>query len=187
MWADTARHQIVRFEQAMDTYRAGQADYAFRAAVHERGGPTGEWAASYDQANRYLTTHEIWSVGAERYFLLLALAQLRKCVLRLPADELPALQEHKVLMFLRDVDEHWEQIDTGRSLRELRKSKPYLDAGPGRFWSNRDDIWFGDTPLAEISTWVDDVDQAVRDRAEAAGLPIPKADLQLPDYGPGSG
>ncbi len=79
----------------MDTYMAAEADYAIRAAIHERGGPTPQWASYYSEANRYLTQHDVWSVGAETYFLLLALAPLRKCVLRLPSDELSSTRHRR--------------------------------------------------------------------------------------------
>ena len=69
MWADTALHQMVRFEEAMDTYAAARVDYEFRAAFHERG-DSPEWASEYAAASQYLTQHQLWNVGAERYFLL---------------------------------------------------------------------------------------------------------------------
>ena len=50
----------------------------------------------------------------------------------------------------RDIDEHWEQGDKGRSLSELREWTPYLNAEPRQFWFNGKHIWFGDTALPEV-------------------------------------
>ncbi len=70
-----------------------------------------------------LTLGEYWQVGADRYFLLHALAQVRKCVIALPDDDLPAARDMKVLRLLRDIDEHWEQLD-GRSLQGCATATP---------------------------------------------------------------
>jgi hypothetical protein len=180
MWADTALNQLARFEEAMGTYAAAQADYEFRATFHERGDPP-EWAREYETANQYLTQHQVWNVGAERYFLLVALAQLRKCVLELPSDGVPRLREDKMLRLLRDIDEHWEQGDETRSLTELREWKPELEPGPGRVWFNNKHVWIGDTSLSEVHEWLQDVGRLVRERAEEVGSPIPKPEDQLLD------
>jgi hypothetical protein len=180
VWADTALHQMVRFEEAMDTYAAARVDYEFRAAFHERGDPP-EWASEYAAASQYLTQHQLWNVGAERYFLLHALAQLRKCLLKLPSDGLPRVREDKILRLLRDIDEHWEQGDETRSLTELREWKPDLEPGPGRFWFNNNHVWVGDTSLTEIYEWIEDVGRSVRERAGAGGSPIPAPEDKLPD------
>jgi len=180
MWADTALHQMVRFTEAMETYATALVDYEFRAAFHERGDAP-EWAADYSAANKHLTQHQVWSVGAERYFLLHGLAQLRKCLLKLPSDGLPRLREDKMLRLLRDIDEHWEQGDETRSLAELREWKPDFEPGPGRFWFNNNHVWIGDTSTTEIYEWIQDVGRAARERAEAGGSPIPKPEDKLPD------
>jgi hypothetical protein len=180
MWADTTLHQINRFGKAMDEYRAADADYSFRATFEEHGVPS-EWVSEYENANRYLTQHQVWNVGAERYFLLVALAQLRKCVMRLPSDDLPELRDQKMLRLLRDIDEHWEQLDNGRSLKELREWKPELNAAPGAFWFNNKHVWVGDTSLTEVASWVADVDRAVRHHAAGEDEPIPEPDDRLAD------
>ena len=180
MWADTALHQMVRFTEAMETYAAAVVDYGFRATFHERGDPP-EWAADYAAANKHLTQHQVWSVGAERYFLLHSLAQLRKCLLRLPSDGLPRLREDKMLRLLRDIDEHWEQGNETRSLAELREWKPDYEPGPGRIWFNNKHVWIGDTSTTEISEWIQDVGRSVRELAEAGGSPIPKPEGRLPE------
>jgi len=180
MWADTGLNQLARFEEAMDTYAAAQADYEFRATFHKRGDPQ-EWAREYETANQYLTQHQAWNVGAERYFLLVALAQLRKCLLKLPSDGVPRLREDKMLRLLRDIDEHWEQGDETRSLTELREWKPELEPGPGRVWFNNKHVWIGDASLSEVHEWLQDVGRLVRERAEVVGSPIPKPEDQLLD------
>ena len=181
MWADTALHQMVRFTEAMEIYAAAMGDYQFRAVFHERGDPQ-KWAAHYEAANKHLTQHQMWSVGAERYFLLHALAELRKCLLKLPLDGLPRLREDKMLRLLRDIDEHWEQGDETRSLAELREWKPGIEPGPGRVWFNNNHVWIGDTSTAEIYEWIQDVGRVVRERAEVGGSPIPKPEDELPDW-----
>lgn len=81
----------------------------------------------------------------------------------------------------RDIDEHWEQGDETRSLTELREWKPYLEPGPGRIWFNNKHVWVGDTSLTEIYGWIADVGRSVRERAGAAGTPIPAPEDKLPD------
>lgn len=180
IWADTALHQIARFEDAVEAHAAAEADHEFRAIYHERGDPP-EWTAEFEAASGSLTLHQVWDVGAQQYFLLHALAQLRKCLLQLTSDGLPRLREDKIFRLLRDIDEHWEQGDETRSLRDLREWKPDLEPGPGRFWSNNHHVWIGDFSLEQICDWIRDVGRMVRERAEVDGSPIPEPEDELPD------
>jgi hypothetical protein len=103
-----------------------------------------------------------------RHMFLNAVAQLRKCVLGLDGFGVPVpqLQDSKLIRLLRDVDEHWEQVDQGRSLNELRQLMP--DEGPGRIEYTNKYIWFGGMNTLELIHWADEVDKVVRQQ-----MPIP--------------
>ena len=58
MWADTARHQMARFEDVIEIYVSAQSDYEFRAVFYERGEPS-EWASENATRNEYLTQHQL--------------------------------------------------------------------------------------------------------------------------------
>jgi hypothetical protein len=175
MWTHLAMWQTGRLEDAVDRYVTAQADGSFRAAFGQRGQPA-EWRLTYEESTATMTLGEYWQMGAERYFLLHALAQVRKCVIALPDDHLPAVRDMTVLRLLRDIDEHWEQLD-GRSLREMRDRNP--DARPGAMWLNNKHIWVGDVDTVELVRWLTSVDEAVRERSAADGSPISSADTFL--------
>src|SRR5689334_5470578 len=88
MWVNVALSQICRLESAVDTYLTALAHGSFRAAF-EQGEQTPELRSTYEEYTATMTLGEYWRMGAERYFLLHALAQVRKCVVALPDDELP--------------------------------------------------------------------------------------------------
>lgn len=181
MWADAARLQVGRFERAMDRFRETEADRQFRLTFDEKGRPA-SWTEQRAEADQFITQRELWAVGVERYYLLLTLGQLRKCVMALPDDELPQLRESKTVRLLRDIDEHWEQDEEqGRSLREMRQWKPHLGVEPGSLMWNNKHVWIGDLALGEITAWVLDVDRSVRASAELNGDRIPEATERLPD------
>lgn len=95
MWADNAVHQIARLEDAVNEYRATLGDGMVRR-LHE--GDAGFYTdADVEAADRRLTMHGIWRVGAERYYLLLTLAQLRKAILALRGDGLPLPDDHELI------------------------------------------------------------------------------------------
>ncbi|MGO8877317.1 MAG: hypothetical protein ACLQNG_16320 [Acidimicrobiales bacterium] len=170
MWANAARLQISRVEEAMEPFRLGVSETQFRETFKERGEPS-EWAEIAAEYTRILTQGDVWQVGTEKYFLLLALAQLRKCVVYwLPHDRLPGLRDDRVLMLIRNAEEHWDDPD-GRSLLELRRADP--DIAPGMIRYNNHHLWIGDVSLDELQSWVDDVDRAVREHATASGSPVP--------------
>lgn len=146
MWANLARWQIGRLEDAVGRYLTAQADGLFRTTF-EQGGQPPEWRPTYEEYTATLTLGEYWQMGAERYFLLHVLAQVRKCVVALPDDDLPAARDMKVLRLLRDIDEHWEQLD-GRSLQEMRDRD--RDVRPGAMWFNNKHIWIGDVGTSEL-------------------------------------
>ena len=123
--------QFERLDEAVDKYRQAAAAAAFRAA--HKGRPSAEGEPTYRQSTDTVTLADYWQMCAERYFLLLALAQVRKCVLALPDDNLPHVREMKALRLLRDIDEHWEQAE-GRSLMKMRQTRSDVEAG--KMWFN---------------------------------------------------
>jgi len=60
----------------------------------------------------------------------------------------PEFRDQKSIRLLRDVDEHWEQVENGRSLAEARVTRP--DEGPGRIEYNNKHIWIGGFNTLEI-------------------------------------
>jgi hypothetical protein len=80
----------------------------------------------------------------------------------------PEFRDQKSIRLLRDVDEHWEQVENGRSLAEVRVTRP--DEGPGRIEYNNKHIWIGGFNTLEILQWADEVEEAVRQQAEADEL-----------------
>lgn len=175
MWANVALSQIGRLEDAVDAFLTAQADGSFRALFEERGEPL-DWRPTYEEATATLTLAEYWQMGAERYFLLHTLAQVRKCAIALPDDHLPTVRGMKVLRLLRDIDEHWEQLD-GRSLQEMHRSDP--NAAPGAMWFNNKHIWIGDVSTVELARWLVSIDETVRERSAKLGAPIPSAQTVL--------
>ena len=175
MWTNIALCQIGRLEDAVGAYMTAEAEGSFRTAFEEGGQPS-EWRETYEAYTATITQAQVWQLGAERYFLLNALAQVRKCVVNLPDDGLPKVRDMKVLRLLRDIDEHWEQLD-GRSLKEMRVSRP--EAGPGQMWHNNKHIWIGDVDTEELAGWLRDVDRVVRERSATDGSQIPPADTGI--------
>lgn len=168
MWVCVGLRQIERLDEAVDKYRQAAAAAAFRA-VH-RGRSSAEWEPIYHQSTDAVTLADYWQMGAERYFLLLALAQVRKCVLAFPDDNLPHVREMKALRFLRDIDEHWEQAE-GRSLMEMRQTRSDVEAG--KMWFNNKHVWIGDVDTGELTSWLVGIDRVVRERSAQHGRRIP--------------
>ena len=170
IWASAARLQIARVEEAMELFRAGLSHAEFRKTFAERGEPP-EWAGTAAEYTHILTHGEVWQLGTEKYFLLLALAQLRKCVVKLLRDDgLPGIRSDRVLMLIRNVEEHWDDPG-GWSVGELRRTDPNI--APGMLRYNNHHVWIGDVSLDELQSWVDDVDRVVREHATASGSAIP--------------
>jgi hypothetical protein len=175
MWTSIALWQIGRLEEAVDDYTTAEAEGSFRTAFEEVGQPS-EWRETYAAYTATITQAQVWQVGAERYFLLNSLAQVRKCAVNLPDDGLPTVRDMNVLRLLRDIDEHWEQLD-GRSLKEIRESRP--EVAPGQMWRNNKHIWIGDVDTEELAGWLSDVDRVVRERSATDGSHIPRADTVI--------
>jgi hypothetical protein len=181
MWAHVVQRQMGRLIDAVEDFDLATTDAEFRARFATSQQPIHpEWVPVLAEATEQVTPRRVWAVGADRYFLLLALAQLRKCVVKLlPEDDLPHPRDEKMLRILRDVDEHWDKGDDGWSLAELRQSSPH--AGPGRFGFDHKRIWIGEVELGELEIWVEAVADKVRALAEADGTPIPTVDEPLTD------
>ena len=57
----------------------------------------------------------------------------------------------KALRLLRDIDEHWEQLDAGLLL-EMREAKSNVQRG--MVWLNNKHIWIGDLDTGELASWL---------------------------------
>jgi hypothetical protein len=82
----------------------------------------------------------------------------------------------KALRLLRDIDEHWEQLDAGLVL-EMREANSNVQRG--MVWLNNKHIWIGDLDTGELASWLASVDRAVRERAAADGSPLPSPDVPV--------
>jgi hypothetical protein len=140
MWISFIYTQATRLEEAVDLYTELVVNQQFVATYEARGRPA-EWAKEARRARRILRSRRPPSVGADKYFLLLSVAQLVKCARLLPDDGLPSCDDSELVRHLRNIEEHWEQ-PSGRSMTALRQSIP--DIAPGRLTFTKKDIWFGD-------------------------------------------
>jgi hypothetical protein len=142
----------------------------FWVALEYQGGRRPEWANEARKARRRRspTNRDIATVAADKYFLLLAAAQLNKCVAGLPNDGLPTLQEADLLELLRNLEEHWED-PTGRSGTALRKLIP--DIKPGRLHYNKHDIWIEGISVVGLLQWAEEVDRRIRETLTDPGPP----------------
>jgi hypothetical protein len=172
------RHMSYSVDQA--TYRQAAVMWAF--IVMRQGDRLDEAAAEYDgtlleqprstppEVDDYRYWWATWTFGADQYFFLAAAAQLRKCVLKLPHDELPEVPNERMILLLRNFTEHWEN-PTGWSATELRGSVP--GAIPGRATYTKKDVWVEGVSTTEIVLWASDVARVLRANAAEAGDPLP--------------
>lgn len=140
------------------TYRQTAVMWAF--IVMRQGDRLDEAAAEYDgtlleqprsaqpEVDDYRYWWATWTFGADQYFFLAAAAQLRKCVLKLPHDELLEVPNERMILLLRNFTEHWED-PTGWSATELRGSVP--GAIPGRATYTKKDVWVGGCQRPRLS------------------------------------
>ena len=159
MWTEVIRLQVSRLEDAVDRFHEAIADQQLRAAFDQAGRPT-PWAKEVRKARRSLTEKDVAAVAADQYFLLLAAAQLTKCVDLLPHDGLPKLQDARLLTLLRNLAERWEDPH-GHSATALREL--ISDITPGRLQYNKHDIWVEGMSVVSLLQWAEDVDQRIRD------------------------
>ena len=177
MWVHTALFQAERFRAVMEEFDAGYNAAAFIGSF-ESNGRQPEWAedaVEMAEDARGFTRDLMWRASAERYFLLLALAQVRKCARMLPDDDLPSVRDEEAVRLLRDIEEHWEQDeDRGRSLRRLRETRPDVSAGQILFGVGQ--ALIGHWALDEVEEWLDEVNKRVRELSTRDGYAIPSPD-----------
>ncbi|WP_156428050.1 MULTISPECIES: hypothetical protein [unclassified Mycobacterium] len=139
-------------------------------------------AAAYAKATSVQTVGSVWRLTMARYMFLHAAAQLRKCVvgLRELGVDMPELPDEKLIRILRDVDDHWEQVEEGRSLKQLRELRP--GDRPTRVVYGAFGIQVGGISTAEIVNWARRVDAAVRANAQAEGQQLVDRDEPV-DFG----
>lgn len=167
-WAEIVSLQTDRFDESLIRFHNGVTAARFRESFKDEGEPL-EWVKEYEDADGVLTQHDIWVLGADRHFLLLAIAQLIKCVDHLPKDGLPTLRDAAFLRKVRNIEEHWEDPE-GPSIVELRKSMP--DIAPGQIaYTKKYAVIGGNVTLEQVADWAQEVDQKLRDNAIKAGAP----------------
>lgn len=167
MWADVLRLQNSRLEDAIDRLQEFVAAQQFLAALDSGDRPAGwERQAREARAVRTLTDQEKAALVADKYLLMLATAQLIKCVGLLPNDGLPqppspSIGNHNLMTLLRNLEEHWEDPQ-GPSATRLRTS--ISDVQPGRFAFTKDQIWIEGVSVAAVLQWAEEVDRKVREK-----------------------
>ncbi|TIC85540.1 hypothetical protein [Nocardioides sp. GY 10127] len=171
-WADVVYLQTKRLWDSTEHLFAAARDERIREQHVEQGSPA-EWQGFVDEASRELTPRALNTAHADKYFLLLAVAQVIKCASRLPDDGLPSFGHESTLTLLRNIEEHWED-PTGRSATELRESIP--DIAPGRLRFDGKRVWIEDVSLADVVEWVSSVELRVRERASRLGPELPPRD-----------
>jgi hypothetical protein len=188
MWCAVALDEARRFNDAVDAYHSAFAETSLSHSLARMPADAPHRESWQEHIDAYaghnpLTFARMAEVAGHRYFFVLAVAQVRKCVNLLEDDELPQMSDPKVVKLLRDIDEHWEQDKThtrAHSLREMLASEP--DARPGKFIpDHKRGHWLSDTVNADhLVNWVIQVDSAVRSAAMADGDPL--FDLDDPVY-----
>lgn len=158
MWISFIYTQATRLEDAVETYTQLLLNRQLIATYEARGKPA-ELAKQARKARRSLNSRRPPPVGADKYFFLLSVAQLVKCVKRLPDDGLPNFDNSELIRHLRNIEEHWEQPN-GRSITALRESIP--DIAPGRLTFTKKDIWFEEVSFIDALRWTRAVELKLR-------------------------
>jgi hypothetical protein len=94
MWANIGLWQIDRLDEAADGYREAESAGLFGEAFVTRGRPE-EWRPAYEKSSATITVAEYWQLAAERYFLLHALAEVRRYGQRLTGRWSPDNARHE--------------------------------------------------------------------------------------------
>ena len=175
MWAEAVYTQNVRLEDALDRYQSALADEGFRESYEGMTDPDlrAAWESTYREATGQLTPHIAWGLGLAKYFFLLAVAQLDKCVDLLPDDGLRPFPDRTLLRKLRNFEEHWED-PTGASATWLRNRIP--DIAPGRLTYTKKHTWIEGMEVTAIVLWAQEVDVRVRKNAAQAGDALPPSE-----------
>lgn len=158
MWISFIYTQANRLEEAVDLYTELVLNQQMVASYEARGRPA-EWAKEARKARRFLKSRRPPSVGADKYFFLLSVAQLVKCSRLLSNDGLPNFDDSELMRHLRNIEEHWEQ-SSGRSLTALRQSIPNI--APGRLTFTKKDIWFETVSFVDVLRWTRAVELKLR-------------------------
>jgi hypothetical protein len=158
MWIEAVYLQIERLESAIDLFQQRASAQRFVDSWRERGRPK-QWEGEYRKSMRLLRKRKPITVGPDKYFLLLCVAQLIKCVEALPGDDLPSFHDQELLRDLRNIEEHWDDV-TGRSIRRVRLAIP--DVEPGRIASNNKHIWIEGIDLMSVLEWTAGVHRQLR-------------------------
>ncbi|MGW4127266.1 hypothetical protein [Amycolatopsis japonica] len=120
MWSFIVMRQGDRLDEAAGEYNKALLDQ-FWIDQRDAGTLSEDWASYVEQeVGEGMNWWVTWTFGADQYFFLAAAAQLRKCVLKLPDDELPVIPNDRMILLLRNFTEHWED-PTGWSAADLRE------------------------------------------------------------------
>lgn len=168
-----ARRQIESFAEADKRMRAAFSDTNQRSQL---GGHPG-WADSLAAVPEPLRYRHLWDLGTEHYLALVLLAQISKIVDRLPGDALPACPGTTPVKLLRDLEEHWDEVD-GRARRMLRASDSTI-ARAGQIEVVNDVRMIGSASEAELIRWLNEIEAGIRAAADRAGLPVPLPDDEV--------
>lgn len=122
------------------------------------------------------TVAAAWQLTLARYTFLHAVHQLLKCTARLKdlGETPPELKDHEVVRLLRNVDDHWEDVDSGWSMAALAKRLP--DERPTRVVYSAWRVELGGLLDRDILKWAAEVDEFVRAAADNAGTALLKPD-----------
>lgn len=183
MWAFAVGLYHEQLREAVDAYAQARNDGAIRN--HILSAPKQAqylFKGQLDKATEVMTLATVWRMSMARYAFLSVAAQLRKCTVALEEGDVvvPQLRNRKVLKWLRDVDEHWEQIENGDSLAKLQALIP--EEGPTRVVYTGKYIRIGDFDTQEIAEWAAQVDHVVRAQLDEAGTPIAEVGEPLADF-----
>lgn len=183
MWAYSVAIYHEQLREAVESYAQARHDGAIRNTI--LGAPKGRQYLFGDQlqkASKVMTIGTVWRMSMARYAFLCVSAQLRKCTIALSdrGIEVPLIRNQKLIRLLRDVDEHWEQVEDGRSLAELQALMP--EEGPTRVVYTGKYIEIGGFDTREIAEWAAQVDAAVRAQLEEEGDPIAGIDESLQEF-----
>jgi hypothetical protein len=183
MWAYAVGLYHEQLREAVEAYSEARQHGGIRNTILQSPAESHYlFGNQLEKATSVMTLGTVWRMSMARYSFVLAAAQLRKCTVALEQKKVavPQLPDRKVLKWLRDVDEHWEQVERGESLAMLRDRMP--EEGPTRVVYTGKYIEIGGIDTREIASWAVDVDRVVRAQLEEAGTPVAKVDESLADF-----
>lgn len=157
-----ADHHVIAYRDAATRSHYAKASEADRELLREHAA----------NATSVVTVAAAWRLTLHRYAFLHAAAQLLKCVvaLRKAGVAAPELEDQDLIRLLRNVDDHWEDADTGRSIAALLKTRP--DERPTRVVFSKYRVELGGLDTRDVLEWASGVNAFVRAEAEADGMPL---------------